>query len=431
MRNYNKLVYENIAEELYVYEHDSGMQCFIVKKPGYSKKHAAIATRFGSVNISFYDTSGNSILNVPEGVAHFLEHKLFEQDYGSVMDKFSELGASPNAYTGFTNTVYLFSCNNNFKQCLELLLNFVQNPYITDESVEKEKGIIGQEIDMYQDDGYWRCYFNLLKCLYKNNPVSIDIAGTRESISQISKEVLYKCYDTFYHPSNMMFVAVGDIEPEDVFQIVDNNIKTRQTKQQIKRAFPDRLYDFNCKHSTEKLAVSMPVFMIGFSDYTDKEYLNEDMDLLKREIGIKILLEIIGGRSSDFYEQLYADGLINSSYTLEYSCEDIFGFSVIGGESADPSKVLNLLKKRIEQVKQKGICEDQFERVRKALYGRFVKQFNNVEKISHNFITAYFKNSNMFNYLKIYDTINTNDVNWLLNKHFDLDRLSISIIEPV
>lgn len=431
MNNYKKIYYDNIGEELYIFEHDSGLKCFIIKKPGYSKKHAAIAARFGSVNTSFIDPLNNDILDVPAGVAHFLEHKLFEQEYRSVMDKFSQLGASPNAYTGFTNTVYLFSCNDNFKQCLELLLNFVQNPFITDESVEKEKGIIGQEIDMYQDDGYWRCYFNLLKCLYKNNPVSIDIAGTKESISNITKEVLYTCHNTFYHPSNMMFIAVGDVVPEEVFETLDKNIVAREKKPQIQTVFPEKLFDFNCRLLTQKLSVSMPIFMIGFSDFSEKKYLHEDIHLLNREAGIKILLEIIAGRSSDFYEQLYSKGLINSSYTMEYTCEDIFGFSIIGGESTNPSEVMKMFEEHINEVKQKGISENEFDRVRKALYGRFVKQFNNVEKISHGFITAYFKNSNMFNNLQIYDTININDVNQLLDKHFNLDRLSMSVVEPL
>jgi hypothetical protein len=173
-----------------------------------SKKYAAFATHYGSINNRFVVPGENEETSVPDGIAHFLEHKLFEQKDGSIMDKFSQLGSSPNAYTSFAQTVYLFSCTDKFDENFSLLLDFVQNPYLTDESVEKEKGIIAQEIKMYEDDPGWRVFFNLLEAFYKNNPVRIDIAGTVESIGKINKEVLYKCYNTFYHPSNMIIKVV-------------------------------------------------------------------------------------------------------------------------------------------------------------------------------------------------------------------------------
>ena len=194
---------------MHVHEHKSGLKTFVIPKKGYSKKYATFATHYGSINNEFSLGEGEGVIRVPDGIAHFLEHKLFEQEDGSVMDKFSKLGSNPNAYTGFAQTVYLFSCTDRFKDNFELLLTFVQNPHITEESVEKEKQIIGQEIRMYNDNPNWRVFFNLLDAFYEKNPVKIDIAGSIESISKINKNVLYTCYNTFYHPSNMMVLVVG------------------------------------------------------------------------------------------------------------------------------------------------------------------------------------------------------------------------------
>ena len=195
----DKIEYDKAGETLYRYEHSSGLKAFVLPKKGYSKKYAAFATNYGSIDNEFIVPGDKKPTRVPDGIAHFLEHKLFEQEDGNVMDKFSRLGSNPNAYTGFNQTVYLFSCTDRFDDNFRLLLDYVQNPYITEESVEKEKGIIGQEIMMYQDNPGWRAFFNLLGALYRKMPVRIDIAGTIESISKIDRDTLYTCYNTFYH----------------------------------------------------------------------------------------------------------------------------------------------------------------------------------------------------------------------------------------
>ena len=209
--NYRTLNFEKIGETLYEYEHGSGLKVFFVKKPGYNKKTAMFGTNYGSIDNTFKVQGSDKEIVVPDGIAHFLEHKLFEQEDGNMLDKFSKLGASPNAYTSFNQTVYYFSCTDLFEENFSMLLDYVQNPWLTDENVEKEKGIIGQEIRMYEDNPNWRVFFNLLDCLYVNHPVKLDIAGTIESISKITKELLYDCYYTFYTPSNMVVVVVGDL----------------------------------------------------------------------------------------------------------------------------------------------------------------------------------------------------------------------------
>ncbi|HEY9062396.1 MAG TPA: pitrilysin family protein [Pseudobacteroides sp.] len=423
-----KIEYSKINEELFMYEHESGLKAFVIPKKGYSKKHAAFATYYGSVNNKFIAPYENDITSVPDGIAHFLEHKLFEQKDGSVMDKFSMTGASPNAYTSFTHTVYLFSCTDKFDENFDMLLDYVQNPYITEESVEKEKGIIGQEIRMYEDDPNWRAFFNLLGAFYKEHPVRIDIAGTVESISKINRDNLLKCYNTFYHPSNMVIVVVGDVDPEETLNKVAEGIKSTEHKPEIKRIFPESHKGINKDYVEQNLSVSIPIFQMGFKDELQGE---KGFDSLKREVVIKLLLEMIVGRSSSLYNELYEEGLINSSFDSDYTIEEDYAFSMIGGESAEPLKVKNKILEEIKSLKSKGLDKKNFDRIRNAMRGRFIKQLNSVEKISHLFIPAYFKGSIMFDYFDVYDKITFEYANEVFLKHFDEDNFALSVIKPI
>jgi predicted Zn-dependent peptidase len=390
--NYETVEFKNINESMHVYNHKSGLKAFIIPKKGYSKKFATFATHYGSVNNKFIAPGESEITTVPDGVAHFLEHKLFEQKDGSVMDKFSELGANPNAYTGFTQTVYLFSCTDRFSENFQLLLNFVQNPYITDESVEKEKGIIGQEIKMYQDNPGWRSFFNLLKAFYENNPVKIDIAGSIESVNKINKEILYKCYNTFYHPSNMVICVVGDVDPDDTFRQVEESIKEADYKPEIKRIFPKEPDGVNKDYIEQSLSVSTPMFQMGIKDNMTEV---KGIEYLKREVAIKLLLEYIMGKSSKLYNELYNEGLINNTFEFDYTIEESFAFSMFGGESVDPLKVKDRIVKEVEFICKNGLNKETYNRIRKAMNGRFIKRLNSVEKISHMFISVYFKGINL------------------------------------
>jgi predicted Zn-dependent peptidase len=332
------------------------------------------------------------------------------------MDKFSALGANPNAYTSFNQTVYLFSCTDKFDDNFRLLLDYVQNPYITEESVEKEKGIIGQEINMYRDDPNWRVFFNLLGAFYKENPVKIDIAGTIESISKINRDILYKCYNTFYHPSNMVILVVGEVEPAKVFEQVEKGLEAKQSKPLIERIFPADT-GINNTYVEQSLAVSIPLFQMGFKE---KSFSTKGLDCLKQEIGVKLLLEMIMGKSSRLYNNLYSEGLINSSFDFDYTIEESYAFSIFGGESKDPEKTRDKIVEEVESIKKGGLERNNFERIRKAMKGRFIKQLNSVERISHMFIPVYFKDANMFDYYDVYDKITFEYINEIFEKHFDL-----------
>ncbi|MGI6669610.1 MAG: EF-P 5-aminopentanol modification-associated protein YfmH [Acetivibrionales bacterium] len=424
----DKIEYDKAGETLYRYEHSSGLKAFVLPKKGYSKKYAAFAANYGSIDNEFIVPGEKKPTRVPDGIAHFLEHKLFEQEDGNVMDKFSRLGSSPNAYTGFNQTVYHFSCTDRFEDNFRLLLNYVQNPYITEESVEKEKGIIGQEIKMYQDNPGWRAFFNLLGALYSKHPVRTDIAGTIESISKINKDTLYKCYNTFYHPSNMGILAVGDVDPHSVFSMVEASLIKKDAKPEIQRIFPDEPEKINRDYVEQSLAVSMPIFQMG---YKDSRLSGDGTDMLMHEVAVKLLLDMLVGRSSALYEQLYEEGLLNATFETDFTIEKGYAFSVLGGESPDPAKVRDRFCQAVGNMRKTGLDADAYERLLKSAIGRHMRKFNSVERISHLFISVHFKGVNVFDYLEVYDKITLKYVNEIFEEHFKPDNLAMSVVRPV
>lgn len=426
--NIDRINYDKAGEVLYKYVHSSGLKAFVIPRKGYSKKYATFSTHYGSIDNEFVIPGDDQPTKVPDGIAHFLEHKLFEQKDGSVMNKFSMLGSNPNAYTSFNQTVYLFSCTDRFEENLDLLLNYVQNPYITEESVEKEKGIIGQEIMMYQDDPGWRAFFNLLGAFYSKLPVKIDIAGSVESISKIDKDTLYKCYNTFYHPSNMVIMVVGDVEPQSVFNKVEAALEKTDARPAIKRILPQEPGAINKSYAEQSLAVSMPIFQMG---YRDNRLDGSGIELLMHEVAVKLLLDMLVGRSSSLYEQLYSEGLLNSSFEFDFTIEEGYAFSVLGGESPDPMKVREKFCQMVEEMKKSGLNREAYERLIRAMLGRYMRQFNSVERISHSFISVYFKGVNMFDYLEVYDKISFEYVNEVFKEHFSKENLALSVIKPV
>jgi len=420
------LEFDRIQEKIYIHEHSSGLKVFVIPKKGYNKIFSTFATYYGSINNTFIAPDDENETRVPDGIAHFLEHKLFEQEDGSVMDKFSQLGADSNAYTSFTQTVYLFSCTDLFDDNFRLLIDYVQNPYLTDENVEKEKGIIGQEIKMYNDNADWRVFFNLLNALYVNHPVKIDIAGTVESIAEITKDTLYKCYNTFYHPSNMMILTVGDVDHESVFNMVEQGIKAKNNPGKIKKIFPEEPPHHNMKFIEKKLAVAMPQFNMGIKDNSHVS----GYDLLKRKVALEIILSMLMGRSSALYNQLYNEGLINQSFGSEASLEGSFGHTVWGGQSKDPVKVSERIIAAINQVQKNGLDKKSFERIKKAHEGRFIGNLNSPENISHEFIPLYFNGAYFFELTKVYEELTIDDADKIFRDHFSTEP-ALSVIWPM
>jgi len=418
--------FERIQEKIYSYDHPSGLKAFVIPKKGYNKVYATFATYYGSINNTFVVPGQKNETHVPDGIAHFLEHKLFEQEDGSVMDKFSKLGSSPNAYTSFTQTVYLFSCTDFFEDNFRLLINYVQHPYLTDESVEKEKGIIGQEIKMYEDNADWRVFFNLLDALYVNHPVKIDIAGTVDSISKITKETLLLCYNTFYHPSNMIILVVGDVDPRSVFEMVEKGIEIKENPGKIESIFPDEPQHHNKQVVEKKLAVAMPQFQMGIKDNSNVF----GYELLKRKVAIEIILSMLMGKSSPLYSELYDKGLINQTFGSDVTLEGLYGFSAWGGQSNEPVKVYERINEVLEKTKKTGLDSESFSRIKNAHEGRFIRSLNSPENISYNFIPLYFKDANYFDHAKVYEELSFIDAEEIFHSHFALEP-ALSIIWPV
>ena len=371
----------------------------------------------------------NNEITVPDGIAHYLEHKMFEEEDGSdAFEKFAVTGASSNAYTSFDITAYLFSCTDRFYENLDILLEFVNHPHFTVENVAKEQGIIGQEIKMYDDDPEWCVFFNSLKAMFHNNPVKIDIAGTVESISRITPEILYKCYNTFYNPGNMLLVLVGDIDMNEARKYVDKHISADRNLGRVKCTEVSEPRERVKEYIEQKLSVSQPMFRVAFKD--NQPYMTGDA-LLKKEIETEIILEAVFGRSSDFYLDLYERGLIDSTFGTETDIEHEYGFSLIGGESSNPDKVYAEIKNVLDKCMADGIDSAAIDRAKKVLISRDISLFNNVENMGNTFIRQLKNNQNPLGYKKVVESVTYDDISRRLSNHFDTSNCVLSVVRPV
>lgn len=418
--------YDSLQETLYRETLDNGLQVYVLPKPGFQKIYATFSTKYGSID-NHFRVEGQAEMEVPDGIAHFLEHKMFEEPEGDVFAKFASQGASANAFTSFDQTVYLFSATEKLKENLETLINFVQNPYFTDQNVEKEKGIIGQEIGMYRDNPDWRVYFGLIEAMYAVHPVRIDIAGTVESISTITKETLYTCYNAFYHPSNMLLFIVGGVDAEQVFAWVRENQekKNYQPQGEIERIFQSEPKEVHEKRRTSKLPVSLPKCLFGFKE-TQVGY--SGAELLRRDLATKLALDLLLGSSSRLYQKLYDEELISDSFSHEFNSNPRYAFSAIGGDTKDPERLLEVITAEIKTIVQSGFREEDFERTRKKKIGGFLRMLNSPENIAHEFTRYRFRGGDMFEVLPIYESLTLEEVNTRLREHIDWEQLAVSMV---
>ncbi|MGX4628251.1 EF-P 5-aminopentanol modification-associated protein YfmH [Clostridioides difficile] len=425
-----KIVNDILKEEVYYEKLQNGLDVYFMPKRGFMKKYAILATNYGSNDLEFVPIGEDKKIRVNEGIAHFLEHKMFEQpDGGDAFDKFSKLGVNANAFTNFTMTAYLFSATENFYESLEHLIDYVQTPYFTDENVEKEKGIIAQEIKMYNDDPDWNVYFNCLKAMYVNYPARIDIAGTVDSIYKITKEELYKCYNTFYNPGNMALFVVGDLDVEKVIDVTkkSNNYKVDRLSKSIERFYPEEPEGVKEKEVIEKFPISMPMFNIGFKD---SNVGLKGKELLRKEIVTDILVGMLFKKGSKLYEDLYMQGLINENFGAGFSSQVDYAFSIIAGDSKEPKKVKEIILDYIEKSKKEGLSKEEFERTKKKKIGSFIKCFDSINFIGNSFISYFFKDINLLEYLDVIKDITFEEVEERLKEHFKEEYCVISIVEP-
>ncbi len=422
-----KLYFNTLKETLYHEKMDNGLEVYLLPKPGFEKTYGLFSTNFGAIDTTFVPLGQDEMIKVEDGIAHFLEHKMFDMNGTDASDEFAKLGASTNAFTSSSRTAYLFSTTSNEYLCIELLLDFVQKLEITPESVEKEKGIIGQEIKMYDDDPDWRVYFGSIQNLYNHHPVAIDIAGTVETVNSTTKEMLEICYNTFYHPSNMMLFVVGNIDADKAIPIIRSN----QAKKDFKKANKIvcqkvfELNDIKVKENILTMDVEMNKIIISIKI---NEILNDSKLKIKRELAINLLFDLLFSKSSKLYNDWLNRGIINDSFSANFTQERDYAFIQIGCDCDDYETLKNELIKLIKNFKDVEINVSDFERIKKKNIGLFINMFNSPESIANIFSRYYFEGIMAFDLIDEVAKISLDDI-YSVFKYFDLDYTSTCIVK--
>ena len=418
---------ENLKEKVFKTTLANGLTVYICKKEGFNKKIGMFGTKYGSVINEFVDINTNERVKVPDGVAHFLEHKLFEQEGANALDLFSKIGVSSNAYTSFDQTVYFFETSNRYEESLELLIKLVSTPYFTDENVQKEQGIIGQEISMYDDEPNYKVYFNALQAMYHNNPVRIDIAGTIESISHITKDTLYTCYNTFYNLSNMFFVVIGDVDVENTIDIINKNLQKYDSKRVSKEVTvfgeeePNSVYK---KEIEKTMEVYLQQLCIGFKlDLVEKE------ELVKRQILADIISEMYFSKISKFYKEQYELGLINEDLSFMYEGTKYFSHIVIMGESTDAKKLSQNVIDYIKKIKQDDIDKDLFELVKKKKIGEMLLMSDTLDSSYRRVIDSILSDTDVYTDFNVLKNLKSEDIKEFLSEIQPDENMVISTIK--
>ena len=415
--------YENslVGEKVKVYKHKSGLEVYVCEKPEFSSSYAIFGTRYGSIDTKF-SVNDNEVIEVPEGIAHYLEHKLFESEELDAFARFAKTGASANAFTSFDRTCYLFSCSTNFEENFKILLDFVQHPYFTEETVRKEQGIIGQEIQMYDDSAPWQMFMNLLGALYKKHPIRIDIAGTVESIAKINAELLYDCYNTFYNLNNMFICVAGNVDAQNIFDLCDELLITKEPVE-IKRFMPDEDEKVEKQRVEVKLPVSKPIFGIGFKEKCEKPEIT-----LKEKILSHIIIKCIFDNDSPLYKELFDSKLINDTFCAEYSHGYGYACTIVEGESDTPEKVREIVNRYLQNYLENGIDKKDIDRAVKAYYSDYVCSYNSAENIVMIMVKSAFSNTPVFEEFDIIKNISEADIKNRLKEMFKIENSSISIV---
>lgn len=427
MEKWTEIVNARTGERCFKTVHPTGLTMFVTPKPGYNSSYAVFATKYGSIDTAFHADGAAEATEVPAGIAHYLEHKLFENEDCDAFERYAKTGANANAYTSFDRTAYLFTCTSGLEDSLEILLDFVQSPYFTKETVQKEQGIIGQEIRMGEDNPGRRVLFNLLKALYRNHPVRIDIAGTVESIAGITPELLYGCYQTFYNLHNMVLSVAGNVTPEQVSRVADKVLKPAKDSR-VERAAVDEPVAAVQPRVEQKMPVAAPLFYLGY-----KEQIPDGKGCRTAEelAAAGVLLEILAGRSSPLYTRLMQKGLINTSFDSDYFDGPGYAAWLFGGESSDPDAVAAAIKEEIGRYRREGIPSPDFEAARNAFYGRQVAALNDVENCGDGLVSDFFYGREPFAAVEAAASLTPEAVRKVLSDGLRDEQSSLSVVSPL
>lgn len=415
-----ELEFPRLGERCYYETLANGLTVYVLPKSGFSKSFALCAVRYGGVDERF--CAGGRWRQTPAGVAHFLEHKMFDMPEGSALQELSARGASANAFTSGDVTGYYFSCTDRFCENLSTLLRLVTTPFFTEESVARERGIIGQEIRMIEDQPDWQLYHNLMGALYANHPIRGTVAGTVESIAEITPEILERCHRTFYHPANMVLCVMGGVDPRTVLRIAAGIVPVRETQDILRDHGTPEKGESACQEVVREMEVSAPSFLLGFKAEPDGS--------LRRQLVGELGAELLAGESSPLYARLYREGLVDKSFGVEYDAGTETGHFIFGGESPNPAAVAESLLNEAVRIAWNGLDIDLFRRVKKAAYGARVRALNSFEHTCIQVARGHFAGSQYLDFPTLYDQITCQEVEELLRETITGPRSALSIVQP-
>lgn len=415
------------GEKVYKYELEDGLKVYICPKKGFSKKVGMYGTHFGSIDTDFYDIQEKKRKRVPDGIAHFLEHKLFEQEDGNALDLFAKMGVSSNAYTSYDHTVYFFETNDKFEECLKTLFDFITTPYFTDENVEKEKGIIEQELNMYEDSPDSVVYYNVMRAMYNNYPLNVDIGGTVESVYSITKEELYSCYNTFYAPQNMFVIIIGDVDIESTVKMIkERHSSTKRDELSVpQRFYPEEPENIAMREIEKKLDVFMPSICIGF-----KSSKKDGKTNIRNALITEIINEAAFSDLSDFYEDMYNAGLLTEPMYMTYESGKDFSHTLVFFQSLKYKECEEKFNEHLAALKENGISEELFNIVLNKKIGQEIYNSESMMQVSREVIDSIIEDTEVFEASKVLGEITVKDVNNYIKNEFNTNKMVISRVLP-
>lgn len=414
---------KRLREEILKCTYPNGLVAYVVRKPGVVKKIGIFGVRYGALDMTF--KQNGSVRDTPAGVAHFLEHQLFKKHGGDSLMEFSRWGAESNAYTNHTSTVYHFTCSDHFERCLEELFRLVLFPEFEPQRVEREKLIIRQELLLYDDMPDVRGYRNLLQALYRNHPVRIDIGGTVESIQEVNKSILDECYSAFYTPKNLTLVMAGDLDPERTFRTVNRLLKGHRSKSAaVERVLPKEPPGVERDRISVDMVVSRPKVLVGFKDVIEKD---DAVSAMKRDVATSILMDVLFGRAGEFFNKQYNAGLIDDEFSVSYTTEETYGYSIVAAETDTPDEFVKKVREAIARAKFKA---SDLTRIKRKLAGRFIKAFDGPENAAFAILEIEQKGISLDQIFEAIQRLTPRDLERRLEEHFQDRNMAVSLVLP-
>lgn len=419
-----RLHYASLGETVYADTLPNGLQLRVISRPEYGKQFAFFAARYGGMNTRFQGEDGEW-METPAGVAHYLEHKLFDTAEGTVTQRFASNGAVDNAFTAADMTGYFFEGTECFEENLRTLLSFVSEPYFTDETVQKEQGIIAQEIRMNEDDPYSELYCRAMSMLYYGHPVSIRVAGTVESIAEITKETLYQCHKTFYRPGNMVLCVAGNVSEQRVVSIAQDVLSKEHSTPVGAAAKRECRSEISEHYAEWTMPVSVPLFNLGI-----KGVVPEPGQCLRRRLIAELACDVLFGASSELYTRLYEEGLINDAFGGDYEYLPGAAYLLISGESRDPRRVRDEILTEAQRLAKNGIEPAMWDRLVRAAYGSMVRRLNSLEDTCIELAQSCFDGEDYLRFPEVFQSIEKQDVEQLLKKWCTEERTVLAVVNP-